>query len=51
VLVYGIIFSAGIYYINRLLAKGLDTDAPAAPSSQAPITAAPQAGHQAVRGG
>jgi cytochrome d ubiquinol oxidase subunit I len=41
VLVYGIIFSAGIYYINRLLAKGLDTDAPAAPSPQAPITAAP----------
>jgi cytochrome d ubiquinol oxidase subunit I len=25
VLVYGIIFSAGIYYINRLLARGIDT--------------------------
>jgi len=25
ILVYGIIFSAGIYFINRLIAKGLDT--------------------------
>ena len=27
VVVYGIIFSAGIYFINRLIAKGLDTAA------------------------
>jgi len=25
IVVYGIIFSAGIYFINRLIAKGLDT--------------------------
>jgi len=27
ILVYGIIFSAGIYFINRLIAKGLDAAA------------------------
>jgi cytochrome d ubiquinol oxidase subunit I len=51
VLVYGIIFSAGIYYINRLLAKGPDTDVRSAPSPHAPITAAQGAGQHAIRGG
>jgi hypothetical protein len=30
--VYGIIFSAGIYFINRLIAKGLDTAAAQEPA-------------------
>jgi cytochrome bd ubiquinol oxidase subunit I len=45
VLVYGIIFSAGIYYINRLLARGVEGD-------EAPnvgLTAAPAAAARGLR--
>ncbi|HEX3708836.1 MAG TPA: cytochrome ubiquinol oxidase subunit I [Pseudolabrys sp.] len=42
VLAYGTVFSFGIYYINRLIARGLDAPAgaPAPPFSHNPITAA-----------
>jgi cytochrome d ubiquinol oxidase subunit I len=43
VLAYGVVFSFGIYYINRLIAKGLDGGAPhgtPAQPSQNPIAAA-----------
>jgi cytochrome d ubiquinol oxidase subunit I len=49
VLVYGVVFSAGIYYINRLLKRGLDVEEAAAPSPRAPITAAGGAGRRALR--
>jgi cytochrome d ubiquinol oxidase subunit I len=42
VLAYGVVFSFGIYYINRLIAKGLDSGAGhgGMPPSQNPIAAA-----------
>jgi cytochrome d ubiquinol oxidase subunit I len=40
VLVYGVVFSAGIYYINRLLKRGMDVDAPVELSLSAPIAGA-----------
>ena len=51
VLVYAIIFSAGIYYINRLLTKGIDDGhAPTlAPSS--PMAAAEPSGRSALQRG
>jgi len=52
VLVYGIVFSAGIYYINRLLAKGLDVagqDEPG-PKGGRPFAAAELAGREALGG-
>ena len=52
VLVYGIVFSFGIYYINRLIATGLQGSA-AEPQPQmgSPIAAASVAGREALRGG
>ncbi len=49
VLVYGIVFSFGIYYINRLIAKGPQaqaTEPPRAPGS--PLSAAHDAGREAL---
>ena len=52
VVVYGIVFSFGIYYINRLIATGLQGSA-AEPQPQmgSPIAAASVAGREALRGG
>jgi cytochrome d ubiquinol oxidase subunit I len=51
VLVYSIVFSAGIYYINRLLAKGLDlAAAEAAPVGVRPFAATERAGREALGG-
>jgi cytochrome d ubiquinol oxidase subunit I len=52
VLVYAMVFSAGIYYINRLIAKGLQP----APDEHRPtlgsaLAAGGQAGREALRGG
>jgi cytochrome d ubiquinol oxidase subunit I len=44
VVVYGIVFSAGIYFINRLLAKGLDTEELPVSPQASPFTAASQRG-------
>ncbi len=49
-LVYGIVFSAGIYYMNRLIEKGpTPGDSDGTPSR--PLTAAERAGREAFRGG
>ena len=52
VVVYGIVFSFGIYYINRLIANGLQVSA-AEPQPQmgSPIAAASAARREALRGG
>jgi cytochrome d ubiquinol oxidase subunit I len=51
VLVYAVIFSAGIYYINRLLAHGLDVAETAEASKGAsPFAAAAQAGRETLGG-
>ena len=52
VVVYGIVFSFGIYYINRLIASGLQGSA-VEPQQQmgSPIAAASVAGREALRGG
>jgi cytochrome d ubiquinol oxidase subunit I len=46
VLVYAIVFSAGIYYINRLIAKGLQ---PATNDHRPTLGGARAAGDRAVR--
>ena len=51
VVVYGIVFSMGIYYINRLIAKGPEGAAVEPPDMRAPrspISAAERAGREAV---
>jgi cytochrome d ubiquinol oxidase subunit I len=53
VLVYGIVFSMGIYYINRLIARGLDarvTEPPQAGSLRSPLSSAADAGRAALGG-
>jgi cytochrome d ubiquinol oxidase subunit I len=51
VLAYGVVFSFGIYYINRLIAKGPDRSATEGSRALAnrPIAAAHDAGHDAIR--
>jgi cytochrome d ubiquinol oxidase subunit I len=52
VLAYGVVFSFGIYYINRLINRGPDTVAEEIGGFTAsPISAAHEAGRQAVQGG
>jgi cytochrome d ubiquinol oxidase subunit I len=51
VLVYGVVFSMGIYYINRLIAKGPEGSAVAPPhggSPRRPLSASEEAGRQAL---
>jgi len=53
VLVYGVVFSMGIYYINRLInygPKGAAAEAPDGLPSR-PLTAAEPAAHDAIEGG
>jgi cytochrome bd ubiquinol oxidase subunit I len=52
VLVYGIVFAMGLYYINRLIVRGPQgpgTTEPAAGTPTRPISAAEEAGRQALR--
>ena len=54
VVVYGIVFAMGIYYINRLIAKGphgraVEPMQPGAPSR--PLSSAHDAGREALAGG
>jgi len=55
VLVYGIVFSAGIYYINRLLKKGPITTPPHVDGEdeglKRPLSAAHEAGRSAIQPG
>jgi cytochrome d ubiquinol oxidase subunit I len=54
VVVYGIVFAMGIYYINRLIAKGPDGRAAAAPEQvlpSRPISSAHDAGREAMAPG
>ena len=54
VLVYGIVFAMGIYYINRLIAKGPQVRAiePAqAGTASRPLSSAHDAGREALAGG
>ena len=52
VLAYGLVFSFGIYYINRLINRGPQEVAEETGGfSGSPITAAHEAGRQAVQGG
>ena len=51
VLVYAIIFSAGIYYINRLLTRGIDHGQPTGPSGRSAMAAAESTGRTAMREG
>jgi cytochrome d ubiquinol oxidase subunit I len=53
VLVYGIVFSFGIYYINRLIAKGPQGSAvePPKPAIGGPFAAAGEAGREALAKG
>ncbi|MGZ9089212.1 MAG: cytochrome ubiquinol oxidase subunit I [Rhodoplanes sp.] len=49
VLVYGVVFSTGIYYINRLIAKGLAgraDDTPTTGTPLRPISTAPDSGRE-----
>jgi cytochrome d ubiquinol oxidase subunit I len=48
VLVYGVVFSAGIYYINRLLKVGMDVGEAEPPAPGSPMSAAEPAGRAAV---
>jgi cytochrome d ubiquinol oxidase subunit I len=48
VLVYGIVFSIGIYYINRLIAKGPD---PGMAEPEGTASRPLAAGEQALQGG
>ncbi len=53
VVVYGIVFAMGIYYINRLIVRGVDvssSDLPGGVSSR-PLAAAQDAGREALAGG
>jgi len=53
VIVYAIVFSAGIYFMNRLIAKGPQAAAPddAPPTMGSALEAAGRAGREALRGG
>jgi cytochrome d ubiquinol oxidase subunit I len=52
VLVYAMVFSAGIYYINRLIAKGPQpTPDDHRPTLGSALAAGGRAGRQALRGG
>jgi cytochrome d ubiquinol oxidase subunit I len=52
VLVYGIVFTMGIYYINRLIARGLDTElSPPSGSPTRPISSAHDGGRAALAPG
>ena len=51
VLIYGVVFSMGIYYINRLIARGLEGQAmepPQAGSPRSPLSSATGAGREAL---
>jgi len=51
VLAYGVVFSFGIYYINRLINRGPEKVAEEVGGfAGSPITAAHEAGRQAVQG-
>ena len=51
VLAYGVVFSFGIYYINRLINRGPEQAAEETGGfTGSPITAAHQAGREAVQG-
>ena len=52
VIVYGIVFSMGIYYINRLIEYGPKGAAAATPDGvpSRPLTAAEPAAHDAIEG-
>jgi cytochrome d ubiquinol oxidase subunit I len=51
-IVYAIVFAAGIYYINRLIERGpLGEGAPVEGVPSRPISAAEGAGHQVIGGG
>jgi cytochrome d ubiquinol oxidase subunit I len=54
VLVYGVVFAMGIYYINRLIAAGPQArpvEAPPDGTPARPISAARDAGHEVLAGG
>jgi cytochrome d ubiquinol oxidase subunit I len=53
VIVYAIVFSAGIYFINRLIAKGLQVAATpeGPPTMGSALGAGGRAGREALRGG
>ena len=51
VVVYGIVFTMGIYFINRLIAKGPEgasIEPPEMHAPRSPISAAERAGREAV---
>jgi len=49
IVIYGIVFAVGIYYINRLIARGPQGRAVEAPTR--PLSAAHDAGREALAGG
>jgi cytochrome d ubiquinol oxidase subunit I len=54
VLVYSIVFSMGIYYINRLIARGMEglaVEAPRGGSPLSPLSSAREAAHEAISSG
>ncbi|MFN3656476.1 MAG: cytochrome ubiquinol oxidase subunit I [Pseudolabrys sp.] len=52
VLAYGVVFSFGIYYINRLIARGPGSSRPDKESfPKRPLSAAHDAGREAIQGG
>ena len=51
VIVYAVIFSAGIYYINRLLARGIADGHGPSSFARSPMTAAEAAGRSALQRG
>jgi cytochrome d ubiquinol oxidase subunit I len=53
VVVYGIVFSAGIYYINRLLRRGPDHSGTGGDdsSSRRPMSFAQDSGREAIQAG
>jgi cytochrome bd ubiquinol oxidase subunit I len=53
VLIYGVVFSMGIYYINRLIARGMEglaVEPPSAGSPRRPLSSASDAARQALSG-
>jgi len=54
VLVYSVVFSMGIYYINRLIARGMEglaIEAPRGGSPLSPLSSAREAAHEAISSG
>jgi len=54
VLVYSVVFSMGIYYINRLIARGMEglaVEAPRGGSPLSPLSSAREAAHEAISSG